>query len=202
MLNDGCILTQEAVMHRFILALTVGIFASIGLPQKARSYDIDCAIMLCMAGGFPPSAVCARAYRTMIRRITPWPSLPPFGVCTYAKAPASLSEQGGTADLDISEPEFAWLRKTRILWWYGDHYNGRDGPGWSWSLRSCDGENRSCRLLSQGHGVDMPWPSSFRSENGQEISTFGPGTFGVRRAVMIEYGDFEGILDHSNWYSY
>lgn len=189
-------------MLRFILALTVSTFVGIGFPHKARAYDIDCAIMLCMAGGFPPSAVCTRAYRTMIRRITPWPSLPPFGICTYAKAPVSLGGPGGTADLDISEPEFAWLRKTRILWWYGDHYNGRDGPGWSWSLRSCDGENRNCRYISRGHSVDMPWPSSFRSENGQEIPTLGSGKLGLVRAVMVEYGDYEGAMDHSNWFFY
>lgn len=165
-------------------------------------YDIDCAISLCMAGGFPPSAVCVRAYRVMIRRITPWPSMPPFGVCTYAKTPVSLGGPGGTADLDVSELEYAWLRKTRVLWWSGNYYEGRDGLGWSWSLRSCDGENRSCRYLSRGSGVSVPWPSSIRSENGQIITTFNSGKFGMVRAVMVEYGDYEGNMGHSNWFSY
>ena len=71
-------------MRSFITAAVIGLVTTFGSVQKARAYDIDCAIMLCMAGGFPPSAVCARAYRVMIRRITPWPSLPPFGICTYA----------------------------------------------------------------------------------------------------------------------
>jgi hypothetical protein len=38
----------------------MGAMAVFGAPEKAQAYDIDCAIMLCMAGGFPPSAVCAR----------------------------------------------------------------------------------------------------------------------------------------------
>lgn len=84
-------------MMKVILVIIMSLFAGFGLPQKARAYDIDCAIMLCMAGGFPPSAVCARAYRTMIRRITPWPSRPPFGICTYAAVPAALGGPGGRA---------------------------------------------------------------------------------------------------------
>ena len=31
----------------------------------------------------------------MIRRITPWPSRPPFGVCTYAAVPVALGGGGG-----------------------------------------------------------------------------------------------------------
>lgn len=47
-------------------------------PQPAKAYPIDCAILLCLAGGFPPSAECAAAKATMIRRITPWPVTPPL----------------------------------------------------------------------------------------------------------------------------
>ena len=81
-------------MKRLILSAIFGVLMTFGAPKKAQAYDIDCAIMLCMAGGFPPSAVCARAYRTMIRRITPWPSRPPFGICTFAAVPIEL---GGPA---------------------------------------------------------------------------------------------------------
>ena len=108
-------------MRRQAMAAAMGVMAVFGAPEKARAYDIDCAIMLCMAGGFPPSAVCAAAFRTMIRRITPWPSRPPFGICTYAAVPVALGGPGGEADLDISTSEYAWLRKTRVLWWQGKH---------------------------------------------------------------------------------
>ncbi len=47
-------------------------------PKPAIAYPIDCAILLCLAGGFPPSAECAAAKATMIRRITPWPITPPL----------------------------------------------------------------------------------------------------------------------------
>ena len=89
-------------MKKWVLA---GVLAGAILPvqvKKAYAYDMDCAIMLCMAGGFPPSAVCAAAFRTMILRITPWPSRPPFGICTYAAIPVELGGPGGEADLDLS----------------------------------------------------------------------------------------------------
>jgi len=44
----------------------------------AQAYPIDCAILLCMAGGFPASVECSRAKAEVIRRITPWPVEPPL----------------------------------------------------------------------------------------------------------------------------
>ena len=52
--------------------------AAILHSPPARAYPIDCAIFLCLAGGFPPSAECTAAKATMIRRITPWPVTPPL----------------------------------------------------------------------------------------------------------------------------
>lgn len=51
---------------------------TLATPQRASAYQIDCAILLCLAGGFPASAPCARAHAEMIRRITPWPIEPPL----------------------------------------------------------------------------------------------------------------------------
>ena len=46
--------------------------------KQANAYPIDCAILLCMAGGFPPSAECTAAQVEVIRRVTPWPIEPPL----------------------------------------------------------------------------------------------------------------------------
>ncbi len=173
--------------------------------KPARAYDMDCAIMLCMAGGFPSSAVCAAAYAEMIRRITPWPSRPPFGICTFAAVPVALGGPGGEGELDISTPDYAWLRKTRVLWWRSRHWDsGRDDQEyWSWSLRSCDHENRNCRYLSRGFSSTSPWPDSFTTENGQVIAPPDSGRWWFfSRAVMVEYGDYEGNVDHSGWQRY
>lgn len=49
-------------------------------PVQAQTYAIDCAILLCLAGGFPPSVPCARARAEFIRRVTPWPVEPPLQI--------------------------------------------------------------------------------------------------------------------------
>lgn len=51
-------------------------------PAEAQSFDMDCKVILCMAGGFP--AGCADAYNYMIDRISRMPPLPPFGYCAMS----------------------------------------------------------------------------------------------------------------------
>lgn len=53
-------------------------------PVAADDYDADCAVILCLAAGFPvePSGICGAAYDYMIDRITDRPPKPPFGTCT------------------------------------------------------------------------------------------------------------------------
>ncbi|MEI4197702.1 hypothetical protein [Roseovarius sp. E0-M6] len=54
----------------FVAALA---FANISLPSKtkAQTYPIDCAILLCLSGGWPASVPCSQARAEFIRRITP-----------------------------------------------------------------------------------------------------------------------------------
>lgn len=47
---------------------------------QAQGYQIDCAILLCLSGGWPTSVPCARARAEFIRRITPWPIEPPLQI--------------------------------------------------------------------------------------------------------------------------
>ena len=47
---------------------------------EAQTYQIDCAILLCLSGGWPASVPCTRARAEFIRRITPWPIEPPLQI--------------------------------------------------------------------------------------------------------------------------
>ena len=49
-------------------------------PARAQTYPIDCAILLCLSGGWPASDPCTRARAEFIRRITPWPVEPPLQI--------------------------------------------------------------------------------------------------------------------------
>ncbi|MGX0877895.1 conserved exported hypothetical protein [Roseovarius sp. EC-HK134] len=65
-----------------LLFVTALAFAHIFLPKssRAQSYPIDCAILLCLSGGWPASVPCSRARAEFIRRITPWPVEPPLQI--------------------------------------------------------------------------------------------------------------------------
>lgn len=65
-------------MKPALLAFGLAILAQ--APPPAAAYPIDCAILLCLAGGFPPSVPCARAKFEFIRRITPFPIEPPLQI--------------------------------------------------------------------------------------------------------------------------
>lgn len=66
------------------LSLAAGLVALLSgggpAPAVAQTYPIDCAILLCLSGGWPTSEPCARARAEFIRRITPWPVEPPLQI--------------------------------------------------------------------------------------------------------------------------
>ena len=82
-------------MKSVLLAAAIG---TVGLaapaPAVAQSYPIDCAILLCLAGGWPASVPCTRARAEFVRRITPWPVEPPLQIWRCPMH-ASLWEQSG-----------------------------------------------------------------------------------------------------------
>jgi hypothetical protein len=90
------------MLHRLRLrVLVVGAVAATvlaGAPRPAAAYQIDCAILLCLAGGFPPSEPCTHARAEMIRRITPWPIEPPLQLwrCPM-RAGLPMSEPAGSS---------------------------------------------------------------------------------------------------------
>jgi hypothetical protein len=73
-----------------ISALTLTAFGA--LPTPVTAYPVDCAILLCLAGGWPASAPCAQARAVFIARITPWPIEPPLQIwnCPLGIASATL----------------------------------------------------------------------------------------------------------------
>lgn len=61
-------------------ALLLGFGLSTATITPAAAYPVDCAILLCLAGGWPASAECAHARAVFIHRITPWPIEPPLQI--------------------------------------------------------------------------------------------------------------------------
>ena len=64
-------------LNRIGTALALSI-ASLGVSGEASAFDMDCKVILCLAGGFPSGCADARSY--MLKRLKKLK--PPFGVCT------------------------------------------------------------------------------------------------------------------------
>ena len=73
---------RQNLQNPFTLLLVALVLSSFALPRgsKAQTYPIDCAILLCLAGGWPASVPCTLARAEFIRRITPWPIEPPLQI--------------------------------------------------------------------------------------------------------------------------
>ncbi|MFX4295885.1 MULTISPECIES: hypothetical protein [Roseobacteraceae] len=63
-----------------MLAVVAASFTAAPQRAHAQTYQIDCAILLCLSGGWPESAECSAARAEFIRRITPWPVEPPLQI--------------------------------------------------------------------------------------------------------------------------
>lgn len=72
---------------------------SVPSSSNAQTYPIDCAILLCLSGGWPASAPCSRARAEFIRRITPWPVEPPLQIWRCPMG-ASYELNGRSSDIE------------------------------------------------------------------------------------------------------
>jgi hypothetical protein len=140
----------KGLIHKLLRAATLSL-ASLVTTQPAQAYPVDCAILLCLAGGWPASAECTHARAVFIRRITPWPIEPPLQIwrcpmgVSYNAPGTSIAPQvwsaqqtigstltdlilaqdlEGGADIDISGLEFDFVRSIRV--WDVRHYSHRE----------------------------------------------------------------------------
>lgn len=77
----------------------LGSFIGAANRVQAQTYQIDCAILLCLSGGWPASVPCARARAEFIRRITPWPIEPPLQIwrCPMGASFRSVAPSSGAS---------------------------------------------------------------------------------------------------------
>ena len=215
---------------------------------RAQTYQIDCAILLCLSGGWPASTPCARARAEFIRRITPWPVEPPLqiwrcpmgasydgpgrsrptdrifdalygGAGTPSNSSAPLFDQAATAggmlefkgsnvawdslgnaayalqlvpdraDIDISGPDFNFVRSIRVfdVRYARQHESGRDGD--------C---NRSAVVVLGTYGIqgDFSWRASSPAalpDAHAGLERWGEHCPSIyHRSVFVEWRDYSG----------
>jgi hypothetical protein len=109
---------MSRILIPVLACLFGGAAALVALPATAADYDLDCAVILCLAAGFPvePSGTCAEAFEHMIDRITDTPPKSPVGVCRtgngseYAPAQVLFSQPSRQARLGWICPEPSPMR--------------------------------------------------------------------------------------------
>ena len=196
--------------------------ASLVTTQPAQAYPVDCAILLCLAGGWPASAECTYARAVFIRRITPWPIEPPLQIwrcpmgVSYNAPGTSIAPQvwsaqqtiGSTltdlilaqdlesgADIDIRGLEFDFVRSIRV--WDVRHYShrerGRDD--------NCS-ERHNMRLGTYGAQGEFGWQRTTPAAAPQWVlPTRRCTSSNWRRGVGVEWEDHEGNHGYE-WVSY
>jgi hypothetical protein len=202
-------------------ALFLGLGLSTAAVTPAAAYPVDCAILLCLAGGWPASAECAHARAVFIRRITPWPIEPPLQIwncpmrasfrpserpmdrlleiALRADAPtplisvpepdADLLRVQDSADVDISDPAFDFVRSIRV---FEITYQQR---------RSSDGDCNSSGSVYMGSYGEQGDYTRRRSSTSAvpEASDFAIPTSCSsywHRSVFVEWRDYEGTYGH------
>lgn len=187
---------------------------------SAQTYPIDCAILLCLSGGWPASVPCARARAEFIRRITPWPVEPPLQIwrCPMGASfdgpassrPTDRPDPGGwgngwdnlvradyalhlvedRADIDISGPEFNFVRSIRV-------FDVRHA--WQWESGGEDSNcNRSVSVVLGSYGTqgDFSWSASSPAALPAAhvgLEGWGKHCPGIwHRSVFVEWRDYSG----------
>lgn len=100
---------MKHVIHGVAAVAAISISGLMASSVPAQAYQVDCAILLCLAGGWPASAPCAHARAVFIRRITPWPIEPPLQIwrCPMGVSlsdPSPLSPMERLYDIAFRDP--------------------------------------------------------------------------------------------------
>ena len=202
---------MSSLFSKQLLGVLVAALLSIVSPQPAKAYQVDCAILLCLAGGWPASAECAHARAVFIRRITPWPIEPPLQIwrCPMGAStntplqnranPAQIIlaqlAEGGGADIDISGFEFDFVRSIRVwdVRYYSHRERGRDDD--------CS-ERYSMNLGTYGTQGDFNWQRTTpASAPTWVIPSRRCSSSNSRRGVGVEWEDHLGNHGYE-WVAY
>ena len=194
-------------------AAAISVSSLVGSIAPAQAYQVDCAILLCLAGGWPASAPCAHARAVFIQRITPWPIEPPLQIwrCPMGaafNAPAPLSplerlhkvafgsafqtplplvrvQSDEQADIDISGDTFDFVRSIRVFHIQFSQRTNRDGE--------CITSDAT-RLGSYGTQGDYHWARSSVAKvpNASKLPDTGYCNHVNYRSVFVDWRDHQG----------
>jgi len=162
----------------------------------AQSYPIDCAILLCLAGGFPTSAECTAARIEMIRRVTPWPVEPPLQLWNCPLRASGLPPLPNTGRDGLTDQIRGYRDGIEV---YHVNYRAQRNSG---GVEVFDSTQRGF----YDENGDFHWtsvrlqdtPSWVRSRAG----FYGGEHTGTRRGIAMRTADYNGRISEVIWEAY
>ena len=170
--------------------------AALSAAPQANAYPIDCAILLCMAGGFPTSAECTAAKIEMIRRVTPWPVEPPLQLWNCPLRASGLPPLPNTGRDGLTDQIRGYRDGIEV---YHVNYRAQRNSG---GIEVFDSTQRGF----YDENGDFQWtsvrlqdtPSWVRSQAGFH----GGEHTGTRRGVAMRTADYNGQISEVIWETY
>ena len=189
-------------MRRHIGQITLGVMLAVSAggvtPSRlaAQSYQIDCAILLCLAGGFPTSAACTAARIEMIRRVTPWPVEPPLQLWNCPFSASGLSPLPNTGRDNLTDQIRGYRDGIEV---YHVNYRAQRNSGgvevFDSTQRGFYDENGNFHWTSVRLQDTPSWVRSRAGFHGGEHT-------GTRRGIAMRTVDYNGQISEVIWETY
>ncbi|WP_407947086.1 hypothetical protein [Paracoccus liaowanqingii] len=163
----------------------------------AQPYPIDCAILLCMAGGFPPSAECTAAQIEVIRRVTPWPIEPPLQLWNCPMGGGG-SMPGPNLGSDGLTPQVRRYRDAVEVWELSKRIENSSGGRNVSATAIRNFYNSDGEFVRQAQSNVPAWVSAAVAEHTGSTFTSDHVSF---RAILLRMQDHTGAYS-TQWVSY
>lgn len=152
-------------MYKLTLLSLFGISGTLLPSQQAHAYDMDCKVILCIAGGFPTE--CSDAWRYMLKRITRFPKpLPPFGFCAMSDGSEYKAHSVSYQFLGNSPQAYDCPQGKKLYYRreYDDHGSQSNETAFCYSnmTRSQTGSGRDTNLRTIFHKQTKAQPVNFQ----------------------------------------
>lgn len=201
---------MKTLVRSGLYSFAIAFGYSVVFVPQASAYPIDCAIILCMSGGFPASAECLAAKAEVIRRITPIPVEPPLKIwkCPMGIDPTVAAQLGLPANSgsDAYPPEVLNIQdgiETFDIKYTDRHTHDGEvvteevkqgiyvGTEYDWKNASYIRGPAWLAEATGGYRKDIYYSSGDRGMNRRKIGTVNAHN-GSFRAVVMRYKDYEG----------
>lgn len=185
-------------LSQVTLGVMFAVSAGVVTPMSvaAQSYPIDCAILLCLAGGFPTSAECTAARIEMIRRVTPWPIEPPLQLWNCPLRASGLPPLPNTGRDGLTDQIRGYRDGIEV---YHVNYRAQRNSGgvevFDWTQRGFYDENGDFHWTSVRLQDTPSWVRSRAGFQGGEHT-------GTRRGIAIRTADYSGQISEIIWERY